>query len=143
MTECRPDCGQCCDPVAMAYSVMDAQTGKPMPDEQREWILKVGRPLTRREGLRRSPWMGQGGRTYCQDDAGAIVIVWTHFYECSWYDPDRRVCTHYDERPDFCRGFPWFGQGPDTRKALPGACSFRADIGEPVDPVPVHLGPAR
>ena len=35
---------------------------------------------------------------------------------CDAFDYETRQCTKYDERPDVCRGFPWYD---NTREASP------------------------
>lgn len=126
-------CGGCCNPVALTYRPIDVLTGKVLhlTDADRRWVLEDLTPISRREGLERSPHMSQGGRTAYLHE-GEPVLLWTHFYECRHYDPETRQCMNYDNRPDICSGYPWFDMPPEPNLALPLECSFREDIGQPV-----------
>jgi uncharacterized cysteine cluster protein YcgN (CxxCxxCC family) len=58
---------------------------------------------------------------------------------CDNYDEETRRCTDYENRPDICRRYPWFNGVPVPGAQLPPTCSFRADIGLPVEDVPVQV----
>lgn len=132
MTECS-GCGGCCSPVAMPYTQDDVRRTMPgqMHPENRRWILEDLVPISRREGLARSPYM-DSGPTFLRRPDDSVVEQWTWFFECRHYDPETRTCGNYEHRPPMCSGFPWYGDAPDRTKALPHECSFRADIGQPV-----------
>jgi Fe-S-cluster containining protein len=71
--------------------------------------------------------------------AGILQPVLSWFYTCDRYDPDTRQCTDFDNRPKMCREYPWTDAEPvelRTKKSLPPTCSFREDIGQPVEPFP-------
>ena len=135
MADCN-GCGACCEPYAMMYSPADIDrlAARIDPDElafMREHLT----PMKRRDGRRMAPW--NSGFTEFVDADGHPQLIASHYYKCDRYDPVAKVCTDYDNRPDVCRGFPWYGRGPDPSRLLPPTCSYRTDIGQPVEPVPV------
>lgn len=137
MGECN-GCGRCCDPVVMPYGPDDLRRLKDRldPDEYR-WATEDLTLLGRREGMRRAEYL-ESGMTFGIGPDG-VIMLWSYFYDCRWFDKDRRVCTNYDNRPDVCSGYPWMGDPPDRRKALPPECGFVVDVGR----VPVKMGPTR
>lgn len=132
MTECN-GCGRCCDPVVLPWTpqLLERTTGI-IDDRTREWALHEIKLLPRREGLARTRgYIAQGGITTALVN-GTAVTMFSHFYECQWYDPDTRTCGNYDNRPSVCRGFPWYDDPPDHRKAIPDECEYNLDVGRPV-----------
>lgn len=68
---------------------------------------------------------------------GKLDPGYPQFYECVNFDRETRRCTKYEDRPPVCRDYPYYGQrqlAPNI--ALPHWCSFRADIGQEVEPEP-------
>jgi Fe-S-cluster containining protein len=49
------------------------------------------------------------------------------YYTCDAFDPVTRLCTAHNERPDTCRGYPWYDAGTATHE-LPSRCSFWHDV---------------
>lgn len=134
MTECN-GCGGCCDPVVLSYTQEQARRTLPFEwgdPRTRQWVIEDLTPITRAEGLRRAPYLSAGGKTLV-DENGEPSILWSHFYECRWFDREARRCTNYEARPIVCREYPWLTGVPDPAAALPSECSFRADIGQPVE----------
>lgn len=137
MTACN-GCGSCCDPVTLPFTQAEAAQMRlgSIDERTREWVLLELRPLSRREGLRRAPWLA-GKATVAMDDEGNVTAVYSTFYECSNLDPVTRQCTAYERRPDVCRRYPYQPNGRvHPGAALPHWCSFRADQGLPVEPEP-------
>jgi Fe-S-cluster containining protein len=100
-----------------------------MPAENKRWALEDLTPINRREGLRRSPYLTDGGVTILGDErTGEAVMVWSRFYECRHYDRENKRCMDYENRPPVCRDYPWYGQAPDPLKSLPLECSYREDV---------------
>lgn len=137
VTECN-GCGSCCDPVTLSVSQDDVRRLLPyqVGARTRQWVLEELRPLSRREGLERAPWL-KGRQTMQIGPDGKPDFTPSHFYECTNLDPVTRQCNRYDDRPPVCRNFPHDGQA----RINPGAtlapwCSFRADIGQEVEPQP-------
>lgn len=120
---------------------MDARSLLPgmMDERDRQWLLNDLTPITRREGLRRSPHYHNGisefGVRHPVTGAITHVPVVTLFYECCHYDRETRRCLNYEHRPPVCSGYPWYDERVDPAKALPEACEYRRDIGQ----VPVAL----
>lgn len=88
-------------------------------------------PMRRADGRR----MVEHWSTGLSDMAinGEPVLLATHYYQCDRYDAVAKRCTDYEHRPDVCRGYPWYGDGPDPNKVLPPTCAYRADVGLPVE----------
>lgn len=149
MTDCN-GCGGCCDPVVLTYGPGDLRTLSALPagrleqvagrDEAANIVFAVEHftPIPRREGLARAPYLSQGGKTaWAADHHSEPVVAFSYFYACDRFDPDTRRCVDYENRPPLCAGYPWFGRSLDdpwnVEKALPSECSYRADIGQPVE----------
>ena len=55
-------------------------------------------------------------------------------FACDKFDPVERLCTAHEERPQVCRGFPWYDHGvADPGEDLPWRhvskrCSYLADV---------------
>lgn len=139
MTDCN-GCGGCCDPVvllgdrfALARGVTDAR--------MRRWLLEDLSPMPYREAARKA----NAGLVAARSNPAAVLTgpdegpnfagEAVGFYRCRHFDPATRRCLSYDDRPEVCRQYPWLGGAPRPNAALPDACSYRADIGQPVTPV--------
>jgi Fe-S-cluster containining protein len=140
MTACS-SCGGCCSPVSLAWTQDDVRRMMPfqIDDRTRRWVLEELHPLTRREAVAATPWL-DGKQTYAVK-GGRLVMTRPTYYRCDNYDPGTRQCTAYDDRPGVCRDHPTYGQPVNPGASLPPGCSYRADIGQPVDPdwTPVTL----
>lgn len=135
MTECS-GCGSCCSPITLAFTQEDVRRLLPaqMDARTRRWILHELVPISRREGKARSPWTDHAAMHI---RAGKFDPGYSHFYECRNFDRTTRRCTAYEDRPDVCRDYPYYGAKTlQPNIALPAWCSFRADIGKPVEPEP-------
>lgn len=136
--ECPAACFACCSPVAMAYTRIDVELGRVhLSPRDRRWFLEELTPISRREGLRRAPYLGNGLTGYSV--MGEAMVLPTAFYECSNLDRETGLCRSYDDLPDTCSGFPEYDSPwPDPKKNLPPTCVWRADLGLPVEtPVPL------
>jgi Fe-S-cluster containining protein len=100
--------------------------------ENRRWVLEDLTMISRREGLTRSPYVKKGLTIFADENTGEALWVWSFFYNCKHYDRETKQCRNYENRPPICSGFPWYDQPPDSTKALPFDCSYRADQGVPV-----------
>lgn len=137
--ECN-GCGACCHPFQMVFSPTDIdqleRAGRLDPDELAFYRQHLT-PMRRRDGRRMvKDWAGPFS-VFVDQDTQQLVTVWQHYYRCDRYDVETRRCGDYEHRPDVCRGFPWYGDPPDRDKSLPPTCSYRADVGLPVEPVAV------
>lgn len=136
MAECN-SCGACCHPFTMVYSPFDlVRLGGTLDAGERRFYEDHLTPMRRADG-RRMAWWNSGWSEMIID--GHPQLIAAHYYKCDRYDPVAKRCTDYENRPDVCRGFPWYGQSPDPRKILPPTCSFNADIGRPVAPLDVEV----
>lgn len=122
MTDCSR-CGDCCDPVIVVFDpqvwAAERLTAANLSD--------VGRGNAE---FLRDHWTSQS--TFTEQLEGQDVTV--HRVRCSAFDPDSRLCTAHDSRPQVCSGFPWYGR-PDGDKgrrpvadSLSPRCSFNADV---------------
>lgn len=139
MSECN-GCGTCCDPFQMAYGPADIiALGLRLDAHERAFYLEHLTPIKRGDGRRMvAHWSGGWSELYF---GGAATVVPSFFYQCDRYDAVAKRCTDYENRPDVCRGYPWYGEAPDPNKALPPTCSYLADVGKPVAPVEVAVAP--
>lgn len=136
MTECN-GCGACCDPFVTVYGPFDlVRLARSMDDTEARFFREHLTPYRRRDGRTMTPW-NSGWSEFVID--GHPQLIAAHYYKCDNYEPETRRCMDYDNRPDVCRGFPWYGDGPDDHKVLPPTCSFNADIGMPVAPLDVPV----
>lgn len=137
--ECN-GCGACCDPVVLPYT--QRQVAGMLPDEyltadERRFVLEDLTPITRRDGMARASYLSAGVTVMGQPGSPeSVVLAWSAFYTCRHYDPETRRCGNYANRPRMCREYPWYGDGPDPAKALPGPCAYRADRGETPEEIP-------
>lgn len=121
---CAAGCGACCDPVVLAKTDHD-------------WI----RHLTESGA---DP--GMNGAFISQhwhspeSYADADGIVWLRM-RCDMFDPARRACTAYGDRPPVCERYPWYGREPNAADAmfLHRQCSYLAGL--PPDQRPAGARP--
>jgi Fe-S-cluster containining protein len=137
MTECN-GCGACCDPVVSVVSplMLQRQTADEIIGaDEADWMRVHLTPIRpRRAGLDKvSGWM-KGVSQFQQPATGQMVLMLSWFYSCDLYDVESKRCTDWDNRPNQCRGYPWYGQPPEANKALPPPCEFRRDIGQTPEP---------
>jgi Fe-S-cluster containining protein len=134
MTECN-GCGACCDPVITVISpqhLADGTAEQVVGEEEADWMRAHLTPiLPRREGLKMVASWSKGVTYFTPGNEFLPVLSW--FYRCDLYDSETRRCTDFENRPPMCRGYPWYDEKPDPRKTMPLTCSYRADIGEPVE----------
>lgn len=153
VTECN-SCGACCSPVVSVFAPTDLRRmmpGRLSPTARLDiaHLRDHCTPISRREGLARAPYLSDGVTVMgVPGSPESTMISFSFFYECEYFDSDTRRCTNYDNRPPMCADYPWYGQDPlatetERSKALPRMCSFRADIGKPVEAIPVEWLPTR
>jgi Fe-S-cluster containining protein len=137
MTECN-NCGACCDPFMMVFSPSDITILGPQldPDERAFYDAHLT-PIRRADGRRMVAHWSSGWSEFIID--GEAKMVPAFYYQCDRYDAVAKRCTDYENRPDVCRDYPWYGEPPDPSKALPPTCSFLADVGREVMAVEVEV----
>jgi Fe-S-cluster containining protein len=143
-------CGACCDPFVTIIAPIHLQDGtaeRVIERPEADWMRRHLTPMRRADGLDRcGDWMQAGGwsdvpavrNLVGQVARMQVALIPSHFYQCDIFDPVTRRCTDYSNRPEVCRGYPWYGSAPDANKALPLMCSYRADAGLPVADIPVE-----
>lgn len=143
MTECN-GCGQCCEVIALSYRPDQADLlhirGE-IPKDEAEWAKNCLVPMSRRTVKELQPdllhlmvpppWLVNE-----KLKRGEVI---PYYYSCNNWDPETKQCMDYENRPALCRGFPWFDKPPSRLKYLPTQCSFRADVGLPIEDVPVEI----
>lgn len=130
--ECPPGCGACCDPVVLPYSrdeIARTLPGEVLEPADRAHVLTNLVPMRRRDGMQRASYLSAGvtvmGRPGSPE---STVLAWSFFYTCRLYDAETARCTAYEDRPPMCSQYPWYGDPPDTAKALPTECVYREDL---------------
>lgn len=120
-------CGECCRRIwiACAPEVVLEHAAAAERDGDREssapFILKYWTPTGETSGPPDDEW---------------------HRYTCAKFDEATSSCTAHDERPQVCRGYPFYGRDPYETIGPRGflQCSFWADMPRPwpegVDPLP-------
>jgi Fe-S-cluster containining protein len=146
VTDCN-GCGGCCDPFITVFSPasfglgheihIDGSIGAKLDPDELAFAREHLTAMRRSDGRNMVRDWSRGYSEFIID--GDVRLVPAFYYRCDRYDPTERRCTDYDNRPDCCRGYPWYGDPPDTHKALPPTCSYNADIGRPVAEMPVEL----
>ncbi len=131
MTTCAENCGACCDPVTLPYTLLEAMSHPQIPVDQRTWAARSLIPMSPREAFAIAPWL----RGKLQRDGDRLVSAF--YFRCRHFDRETRRCTDYENRPAMCRDYPHYGGQVPLGASLPPTCSFRADIGE----VPVAITP--
>lgn len=147
--ECN-GCGGCCDPVVSAIAPIYLQDGTAtqlVGRAEANWMRSHLTPMRRADGLKLVPWMRGGGWTDIQGQRDNVtgklhlcepVLLPSFFYRCDLFDTGTRRCSDHANRPNMCRGYPWFGEAPDPTKSVPPTCSYLADVGLPVAEIPVE-----
>jgi Fe-S-cluster containining protein len=137
MTQCS-SCGQCCEVLAFSMT-KDEAAASTLDARTRRWFADKLVPITHREAARRAPWWPFDALLL--DSIGRPYMGPPMFYRCSNYDTDTRLCADYENRPEVCRTFPLYGDDrPHPSTNLPPRCSFRADLGQPIEEwAPVEL----
>jgi Fe-S-cluster containining protein len=123
-------CGDCCERFALATDQgAFAPTSQDPPDGYRgrdpewedvwlEWDKHLADVAFQRVHFH--PLMADGKQVRDKtSDRG--------YYTCDAFDPTTRLCTAHADRPDTCRGYPWYDGGVATRM-LPSRCSFWHDV---------------
>jgi hypothetical protein len=146
MTAGCAGCGSCCDPVILndetyeqlgKYWTSTALEGVPDPRSDENWAAwrEVGYTDDQREATITCYLPGSDYRA----DADFITEHWHPLgdgeYRCDRFDPARRGCMAYADRPPVCRNYPWYGREPwasDTDP--PSRCSYLADLPRPDRP---------
>jgi Fe-S-cluster containining protein len=142
VTECN-GCGCCCSPVVLSFTQAEARGGPAaaaMSPEDRRFVLEDLTPISRRAGdALGAYWIGELETARGQPWRGRNGSPLRFYFRCRHFDEESRRCLNYDDRPPLCRAFPFHGAPPMPGQALPPPCSFRADLGQPVEPVAVFL----
>lgn len=127
MTECN-GCGGCCDPVMMPYTQEFAlRHADEFPTENLRWILEDLTPMTDHIAEEKEPEFVRRVTNMARKKNQQ-----RHFFSCINFDRHTRTCRIYEDRPPVCHGYPWLTGQPKHGTILPPACSYNADIGQPV-----------
>lgn len=133
MTECN-GCGDCCEvipfpyrPEEVRYLWKHGQVDTPTA----RWAVEHLHPLTRRQVSELHPWRLRHAVRVGSPEAEPEL--WPRYYRCDLFDAETRRCTAYAERPPPCREYPWPDGVPNRNTLLSPHCSFRADVGQPVE----------
>lgn len=145
MTDCN-GCGACCDPFVLPMGPVDLGNvplsllaGSSTADDVAFYRDHLT-PMSRGDGRRMTLEWNEGFTHVFVNDR--LELRPAFYYRCDRYDPVAKRCTDYDNRPPVCRGYPWYGRGPDDRANIPPTCSFNEDIGRPVAvAMPTTKGP--
>jgi Fe-S-cluster containining protein len=124
MTECNC-CGDCCEAIGLTWSQAFVRERADIFEERfRRWVVEELRPITSRRRLREL----LPGVTRVEVDNPGLVDT-RHWFTCTNFDRENRLCRAHDTRPDTCAGFPWYGGNPryDALRLYP-RCSFHADV---------------
>jgi len=121
-------CGACCDPVSLPFTQSEMAQATDVPLDIKRWVLYDLTPMSGREAKAKEPWIFAHNIVAHRTDESIPF-----FYRCRHFDPEQRVCTAYEQRSSACRDYPWGDKAPNPNAALPPSCSFREDIGKPVE----------
>jgi Fe-S-cluster containining protein len=86
------------------------------------FIYNFWKPISLREALSINPhlhtWVSIG--EYPES---------SYFYKCLMFDPDTNLCKVNDNKPDVCKNYPWYRNGPRKPfKFYSLDCGFYKDI---------------
>ena len=128
MTDCSM-CGDCCEDIALNVDLRVGSSwqsaGYMAGRKGRDWAFIQKNFVPTGDVVRQ-------GKTVKQK------------LKCLKFDPEKRICTAHDERPDLCRNYPWYGGEPvrgDT--TMKGRCSYLADAYDMLPIVAVYSGGKR
>lgn len=107
-------CGSCCNPAFLAPD----EAAK--VDKARDYLAAGGEHEFTVDSI---PFILDHWHELGRDEDGVR-------YECDQYDPATRSCTAHENRPQVCRGFPWYGDDPSPERAatLARGCSFLFEV---------------
>lgn len=106
--ECRK-CGKCCETLVLFYPFEDIRKMAEKGNPDAKFSVENFTEISREEAFRKNPYFETW--TYkIMDDNGFIAggIDRAHFFTCRRFDSASRICIAYDERPDICKGFPFY-----------------------------------
>lgn len=136
--KCVPGCGRCCHPVTLPFNQFEAALRTDLPARSLRWILEDLTPMAPETAFRLAPYLFLRP-TKVELKDGTLVDAPNHFYRCRNFDPGTKTCAIYEDRPDTCRNYPWYGRKPNDAAALPPECGYNVDVGR--QPVPITLSP--
>lgn len=112
-------CGSCCDPVIMEADMLLACNAR----ARAEVNLSPHAAQRENDVFLTQHWHPEGA--FRDPDGTSVLLV-----RCDMFDKESRLCGAGDDRPPVCRRFPWYGDapGPGRAAALPGHCSYLADV---------------
>lgn len=99
------DCGLCCTMVSLSQPAEIWLAGDVTPRE-REWFKSDLVELSISEAVATGLLVD------------GLKHEGMHFYKCQRWDPDTGNCTDYDNRPDVCRGFPYYLVKGNRRQSI-------------------------
>lgn len=118
MGKCK-QCGMCCKAIALEHP---KDVFKITTNADHKFIYKNFKQLTEEEAIELNPTIT---RIIEEFKEGGRPLYW---YTCSYLQDDNR-CKDYENRPTFCRGYPWYGKAPPELGFLYGPnCGFRVDL---------------
>lgn len=123
--------------MVLPYTKIEAMVDPDIDPDEKRWILEDLTPISRRTAMER----GEGDRVkslFGLHPGTGEVVLFSAYFECRHYDPETRTCGNYENRPDVCRHYPWYGEPPNAGRALPEECSYNADVGRPVKLLPTR-----
>jgi Fe-S-cluster containining protein len=112
-------CGWCCRTIALEHS---KEVFKVTANPDHKFIYENFTEMSSEEAVKLNPHVAGIVEEYKQ---GERSLYW---YTCSHLGDDNR-CKDYENRPMFCRGYPWYGQAPPEKGFLYGPnCGFTVDL---------------
>lgn len=119
MTQCPEGCGLCCEQIGLNDVAVEkifrpALEDLPPADHADHRYLREHLHF-----LRRADWADLNPQW--RDSKHTTLFL------CDVFDPVAKRCTDYENRPEMCKRYPFYGREPDYVNDI--TCVFQGDIG--------------
>lgn len=109
-------CGLCCECLFLPTIIVEKLSKNNHPDAV--FVLQHWKRVLYKEGIEKVKWLT------------SFLLDEMVFFECDLYDKKRYLCKVYEERPDVCKRYPWYGDLPSLLIVLPPGCGYAIGIRE-------------
>lgn len=126
-TQCE-GCGACCRAIWLPKTHEELER-TPRYKGDIEFVKENFYPLTAEEVLERNPHVATWGLHPRVTTEGLPKMLENNFYGCKNYDEEARRCRIWADRPEICRGYPWYDREPTIEHLFYDQnCFYKRDL---------------
>lgn len=108
-------CGRCCEAIALRDDWTRLENYQGGGD--RGFVAKHWKPISKEEATKVNAYLLSNPNFQAYN-----------FYTCDWFDKEKRICSHHEERPSVCRDYPWYGGQVRTDEVFYSEdCGYKID----------------